>query len=441
MDSLKIKLAVMNFLQFAIWGSYLTTMGVFLGSEKVNLGTKIGNFYAAQGWVSLFFPALMGMVADRWIQAQLLYQICHFLSALFMIGVGFIGIYNPSFYPLFTCFFFAIGFYMATLSLSYAVAYNALEKKGYDTEKSFPPIRFFGTAGFIVTMWIVDLCKLISTPYQFFVAGGIGIVLTLYAFIVPKCEINKDQVQQSFISRLGLDAFKLFREYKMAAFFIFSMLLGVALQITNSFANPYIQAFAPIEKYKGTFGVEHSNIIISISQISECFCILLIPFFLKRFGIKIVMLIAMVAWVFRFFFFGLGNPGSGVFLFIISCIVYGVAFDFFNVSGSLFVNKETDDKIRSSAQGLFMLMTNGIGSIIGTYGAQAIINKYVNKCPDCTNVDVQIKGWRKSWYIFSAYALIISILFVFLFRYNHKDELKSEEKKNAEEIELGKVEN
>jgi NHS family xanthosine MFS transporter len=293
-------------------------------------------------------------------------------------------------------------------------------------------------------MWIVDLLQLKETPYQFFIAGGIGIALAIYAMFVPKCEINKDAPSQSFVSRLGLDAFKLFKEYKMAAFFIFSMLLGVALQITNSYANPYITSFGKYTNEKGekiyehTLGVRYAGILISLSQISECFCILLIPFFLKRYGIKIVMLIAMVAWVFRFFFFGIGNPGlSGVWLFVLSCIVYGVAFDFFNVSGSLFVNKETDENIRSSAQGLFMLMTNGIGSIIGTYGAQAIINHNVYD----ESVKEPIAGWRKSWYIFSAYAAVIAVLFVFLFRYNHKDELKSEEKKNAEEIELGKVEN
>ena len=216
----------------------------------------------------------------------------------------------------------------------------------------------------------------------------------------------------TLVQALGLDAFRLFKRYDMAVFFIFSMLLGVSLQITNGFANPYITSFQNIPEYADTFGARHANILISISQISEAFCILLIPLFLKRFGIKRVMMIAMMAWVLRFGLFGLGNPGSGVWMFVISCIVYGVAFDFFNVSGALFVDSNTDTGIRSSAQGLFMIMTNGLGATIGTLTAQAIINHYVYAFPE----NAQLPGWRTSWMIFAAYALVVFILFTIFFR-------------------------
>lgn len=414
---MKIKLSIMNFLQFAVWGAYLTSMGTFLGAN--GYGENIGTFYATQGIVSLFFPAIIGMVADRFIQAQRLYQICHFISALAMFGVWNFGSGEINFPAMYGCFFIGIGFYMSSLSLSYSVAYNALDKSGMDTVKDFPPIRVWGTVGFIATMWVVDLLGFQDNSKQFLVSGILGIALAGYANFVPKCEIKASEGKKSFAAMLGLDAFKLFADKRMAVFFIFSMLLGVALQITNSYANPFITSFGAIEEFAGTFGVKHANILISLSQISETLCILLIPFFLKKFGIKRVVLIAMVAWSLRFLFFGLGNPGGGVWLFVLSCIVYGVAFDFFNVSGSLFVDRETDKNIRSSAQGLFMLMTNGIGATIGTLIAQKIINANVYSETEPMAI---WQGWQTSWFVFAAYALTVAVLFALLFKYKHKTE-------------------
>ena len=195
------------------------------------------------------------------------------------------------------------------------------------------------------------------------------------------------------------------------------MLLGVSLQITNGFANPFITSFQNIPEYADTWGARNANALISLSQVSETLCILLIPFFLKRFGIKTVMLIALFAWVLRFGFFGLGNPGSGLWLFVLSMIVYGVAFDFFNISGALFVDKETDDKIRSSAQGLFMLMTNGIGATIGTLGAQAVVNHFVYS--HAGDMAAQTAGWSTSWFIFAGYALVVAVVFALVFKYRH----------------------
>ena len=164
------------------------------------------------------------------------------------------------------------------------------------------------------------------------------------------------------------------------------------------------------------FGANHANALISLSQVSETLCILLIPFFLKRFGIKRVMLMAMFAWVLRFGLFGLGNPGGGVWMFVLSMIVYGVAFDFFNVSGSLYVNNTTDVAIRSSAQGLFMIMTNGIGAMVGTLGAQVVVNRFVYS--QATPAE-QVAGWSHAWLFFAAYALVVALLFAVVFRYKH----------------------
>ena len=411
--NLKIRLALMNFLQFAVWGAYLTSMGRYLG--QVGLGENIGWFYSVQGIVSLFMPGLMGVLADRYIHAQRLLSLCHLLSAAFMASAAYYAMQtgkDVEMGTLFSLYTVAVAFYMPTLALSNSVAFNGLEKAGMDTIKDFPPIRVFGTVGFIATMWAVDLMGFMDSYNQFFVSAGIGVLLSLYSLSLPDCPVGTER--KSIAQALGLDALKLFKQKKMAIFFIFSMMLGVSLQITNGYANPFIGSFAAEEQYMGTFGVEHSGILISLSQISETCCILLIPFFMKRFGIKNVMMIAMAAWVFRFGFFGIGNPGSGVWLFILSMLVYGVAFDFFNVSGALYVNQETDEKIRNSAQGLFVIMTNGFGATIGTLSAQAIVNHFTHTEIIGDNM-YMVGDWQTIWFIFAAYALVVLVLFALIF--------------------------
>ena len=413
--NLKIRLTVMNFLEFAVWGAYLTSMGTFL--FKAGYGSHIGFFYSIQGIVSLFMPGIMGIIADRWVQAQRLLSACHLFAAAFMIAAGLYGMTDGfSIGILFPLYSLSVAFYMPTLALSTSVAFTALNQAGMATAKDSPPIRVFGTVGFIVTMWAVDFLGFQPTSQQFLLSGSLSVVLAVYSLTLPQVPVRSASSasgeKPTLVQALGLDAFRLFKRYDMAVFFIFSMLLGVSLQITNGFANPYITSFQNIPEYADTFGARHANILISISQLSEAFCILLIPLFLKRFGIKRVMMIAMMAWVLRFGLFGLGNPGSGVWMFVISCIVYGVAFDFFNVSGALFVDSNTDTGIRSSAQGLFMIMTNGLGATIGTLTAQAIINHYVYAFPE----NAQLPGWRTSWLIFAAYALVVFILFTIFFR-------------------------
>lgn len=406
----------MNFLEFAVWGAYLTSMGRYLGN--IGMSTDIGWFYSMQGIVSIFMPALMGIIADRWIPAQRLLGFCHLTAGIFMMLAAIYGMtenVDSKFPVLFTLYSLSVAFYMPTLALSNSVAYNALTKAGMDTVKDFPPIRVFGTVGFIITMWFVDLMGFQANQNQFIVSAALSVVLFMYTFSLPACPITKGDEKKSVTEALGLKAFTLFKRKDMAIFFIFSMLLGVSLQITNGFANPYISSFAAMPEYAETFGVQHANILISLSQISETCCILLIPFFMKRYGIKNVMLIAMFAWMLRFGFFGLGNPGNGVWLFVLSMLVYGVAFDFFNVSGSLYVDKNTDPSVRSSAQGLFFLMTNGIGATIGTLSAQAVINAYT------TGIQIgedfyTIGDWQTCWFIFAGYALFIGVVFAIVFR-------------------------
>lgn len=419
--NLKIRLALMNFLEFAVWGAYLTSMGRYLGN--IGMGEYIGWFYSMQGVVSIFMPAIMGIIADRWIPAQRLLGICHLLAGVFMIGTAMYGLSAGSdsrFSVIFALYSMSVAFYMPTLALSNSVAYNGLTQAGLDTVKAFPPIRVFGTIGFILTMWFVDLMGFQANQNQFVTSGVVSILLFLYTFALPDCPVSKGGEKKSFAEAFGLKAFTLFKQKKMAIFFIFSMMLGVSLQITNGFANPYIFSFGANPVFADTFGVQHANMLISLSQISETCCILLIPFFMKRYGIKNVMLIAMFAWVLRFGLFGTGNPGGGVWMFVLSMIVYGVAFDFFNISGSLFVDKVTDPSIRSSAQGLFMLMTNGIGATIGTLAAQAIINNYTH-AEQVGDQFYTVGDWQSCWFIFAGYALAVGLSFALLFRPKKED--------------------
>lgn len=411
------RLIVMNFLQFAVWGAYLTSMGRYLGGA--GLGDVIGWFYAMQGIVSLFMPAVMGIVADRWVPAQRLLGYCHLLSGLLMIAAGVYGlasgITGVEFAPLFALYSLSVAFYMPTLGLANSVAYTALDRVHLDPVKAFPPIRTFGTIGFICSMWVVDLTGFQDTAMQFVVSGLLGLLLFAYSFTLPPCPVTSGGRSKSLAEALGLKAFTLFKRRKIALFFIFSVLLGASLQITNGYANPFLDSFKSVPEYADTFGVQHSNILISLSQASEALCILMIPFFLKRYGIKTVMLIAMVAWVLRFGLFGLGDPGDGVWMFVLSMLVYGVAFDFFNISGSLFIDKETTTSMRSSAQGIFILMTNGVGATVGTLGAQAVVNSYI----DMDSSLPQNEQWSHVWFIFAAYALVVAIAFAMLFRYKH----------------------
>ena len=435
--NLKVRLSVMNFLEFAVWGAYLTSMGNYLG--KAGMGTEISWFYAIQGIVSIFMPTLMGIVADKWIQPQKLLGLCHLAAGAGMIALCMLGASQamPDKTVFMTIYTLSVAFYMPTLALSNTVAFKILQDRGRDTVKDFPPIRVLGTVGFIITMWFVNcatldngsFCLTLSdnaskfqyTHMQFFVSGLLGIILFVYSFfMLPQCKLveKKDRGEKKTLMEMfGLDAFKLFKTKKMALFFIFSGLLGMSLQVTNGYATPFITHFKADPLLASTFAANNATLLISISQIAEAFCILLIPFFLKRYGIKNVMLIAMFAWVLRFGFFGLGGPAfPGVILFILSCLVYGVAFDFFNVSGGLFVNAECSEDIKASAQGLFMLMTNGLGATIGTLLAGEVVNHYCS----WTEEGFLVGDWQTCWFIFAGFALVVGVSFALMFKHKEK---------------------
>lgn len=298
--------------------------------------------------------------------------------------------------------------YMPTISMNNTVSYRVLEMKGYDIVKVFPPIRVWGTIGFICAMWMVDLLGFAKNETQFYVAAATAIIMGIYCFSMPACVPAGAARKGSVMSSLGLDAFVLFKQSRMVVFFFFSMLLGAALQITNTFGDSFLRDFGTT--HADSFVVKHPLLMLSLSQISETLFILTIPFFLKKFGIKKVMLLSILAWVFRFGLFGIGDPGGGLFYLVLSMIVYGMAFDFFNISGSLFVEKEAPSNIRASAQGLFMMVTNGLGAIIGGIGSGWVVDYFT------TN---GVKDWSSIWFCFAGYALVLAIFFPLIFKYRH----------------------
>lgn len=412
--NIKQRLIVMNFLEFFVWGSWLISLGGYMFTFPGDLcerGALVGATYGTMGIASLFMPTLIGIIADRFMNAEKVLGICHLLGATALYWASTIKNVNL----IYTVMLLNSCFFMPTIALNNTVSYSILTQYDLDVQKIFPPIRVWGTVGFIVAMWVVDLFGWTKSPNQFLFAAAAGVFMGIYSLSMPACEPAKATKGSPLIEMVGLDAFVLFKRSKMTIFFLFAMLLGAALQITNAFGQPFLNDFS--STYKGTFAVDHPSLLISLSQVSETLFILAIPFFLRRFGIKKVMLISMLAWVFRFGLFGIGNPAHGLVFLVLSMIVYGMAFDFFNISGSLFVEKEADKKVRASAQGLFMLMTNGLGAIMGGWAAGKVVDHYTtNIAGACSGV----KDWPSIWFSFAAYALMLAIIFPIVFRYKHE---------------------
>ena len=406
--SIKFRLTIMSFLQFFVWGAWLITVGNYWFATKQWSGAEFGAIFSTLGISSIIMPAITGIIADKWVNAERLYGVLHILGGLALLYIPQVD--NPT--TFYYVIFAAMLCYMPTISLSNSVAYNILKGNDYDVVKVFPPIRVWGTIGFIAAMWITNLTDNKASANMFYLSALAAFVLGIYSFTLPKCPPQKLIAEEaSVFEKLGLSAFKLFGTYKMALFFLFSMFLGGALQLTNMYGDVYLSEFSKVPEYANSFVVKYSTIIMSISQISETLFILAIPFFLKRFGIKQVMLISMLAWVLRFGLFAYGNPVDGLWMIIMSCIVYGMAFDFFNISGSLFVETTTDSKIRSSAQGLFMMMSNGFGALFGGLLSGIVIDKYFTHDG--------IRDWHSIWLSFAGYSMVIAILFALMFKHKH----------------------
>ena len=404
---LRFRLIIMNFFQFFIWGSWLLTIGAFWFQYKGWSPTEFGLVFSTMGIASLFMPTIAGIIADKWLNTEKLYALFHLCGAVLLFILPSIN--SPTVF--FWVMLINMCFYMPTISLAITICYTSIENAKMDLVKTYPPIRVFGTIGFIVALWTVSLLQVETSPVQFYIASGASLFLALYSFTLPKCPPLGKGKKANLSEALGLDAFKLFKNTKMALFFIFSFLLGVSLQLTNAYGDTFIHDFAKIPEYADSLAVKYPAIIMSISQISEALFILAIPFFLKKYGIKNVMLMSMVAWVLRFGLFAYGNPTDRLWMIILSCIVYGMAFDFFNISGSLFVETQVQPAIRASSQGLFMLMTNGLGSLTGSLLSGFVIEKFF-----VVNGDIM---WYQTWLTFAIYALIVAIAFAIFFIHKH----------------------
>ncbi|MDO4707827.1 MAG: nucleoside permease [Porphyromonadaceae bacterium] len=403
MSNLRLRLTLLNFLQFAVWGCYLISLGGYLMSSLGYSGLEVGAMYGTMGIASLFMPALVGIIADKYVNAERLLALCHMLSAAFLVGMSMTADYGTAY----LLFLGANLFYMPTIALTNTICYSLMSRSRLDIASTFPKIRVWGTVGFIAAMWTVGLCGWAASPVQLYVSAVLSLVLSVLAITLPPSPPSRSEGKKSLSSMLGLDALVLFKNYNMSIFFVFSMLLGAALQITNTFGTPFLSSFSA--EYADSLAVRYPTILLSLSQISETLFILSIPFFLNRFGIKMVMLMSMLAWVLRFGLFGIGNPGDGFVFLVLSMIVYGMAFDFFNVSGSMFVDREVDPSMRGSAQGLFMMMTNGVGAILGGLGSGYVVDFFKNGMGQTE--------WSPVWFTFASYALIIMLLFAVLFRY------------------------
>ncbi|NOT76454.1 MAG: nucleoside permease [Cyclobacteriaceae bacterium] len=402
--NIKSRLILMNFLEFFIWGSWLISLGGYMIVTLKFTGGQVGTIYATMGVASLFMPALLGIVADRWINAERVLGMCHIINGVLLFIASTVTDYST----MYIIMLLNSMFYMPTIALNNAVSYRVLEKYNLDLVKIFPPIRMWGTVGFVVAMWVVDLAHWTLSPMQLYVSAAAAILLGLYSFTMPACLPAVKKVNPTLMQSLGLDALVLFKRKKMAIFFVFAMLLGASLQITNTFGEAFLHDFG--STYPDSFAVKYPGIMMSISQISETLFILTIPFFLIRFGIQKVMILSIFAWVLRFGLFGIGNPGDGVVFLIASMIIYGLAFDFFNISGSLFVKQEADNNMVASAQGIFMLMTNGVGAFLGGTLSGMVVDHFTNG---------GVKDWQSIWFTFAAYSLVLGVAFPIFFRYKH----------------------
>ena len=411
---LKIRLILLVFMQYAVWGAYLISIGRYLA--QTGLGSQIKWFFAANGFVSLFMPALVGIVADRYIQAQRVLSICHALAGALMLAAGLycLGAGQVSFGTLYPLYALSILFFMPTVALTNSVSYSIITRAGGDPVRDYPPIRLFGTVGFICSMLAVNFIsvggvRMQDSCTQLILSGILSLVLCVYALTLPACPTGGIRAGRSVADAMGLRAFRLFGQRHLAVFFVFCILMGSALQITNGYANTFLSSFSANPALADTFAVRNSNALLSLSQISETLCFLLVPFCMRRFGIKKVLLMSMTAWVLRFGLFGIGQPDMpGVLLFILSCILYGIAFDFFNIAGSLYVEKNVEGSIRASAQGLFMMMSNGVGATIGMIGAGAVMDRCVFKAA--------VPDWSQAWLVFAGYMVVVALLFTVLFK-------------------------
>ena len=395
----RVKLSTMMFLEFFIWGSWFVTLGTFLDKNLSATGSQTAAVFSTQSWGAIIAPFIIGLIADRFFNAEKILGVLHIVGAILMYQM-YHAVNVDVFYP------YVLGYmvlFMPTLALVNSVAFNQMQ----DAEKEFSTIRFWGTIGWIVAGLFISYLFIWDSPEglqsgllknTFLMAGIASLILGLFSFALPKTppKVAKgEKVKLSDI--LGLDALSLLKDKNFAVFFISAILICIPLAFYYQNAHPFLSSI----------GVEEPTGKMAIGQVSEALFLLLIPVFFKRFGFKITILVGMLAWAVRYALFAYGNAGELSFMLIIGIALHGVCYDFFFVSGQIYTNSRAGEKYKSAAQGLITLATYGVGMLIGFEVAGMITDSY--KLADGA-ID-----WKMVWIIPAGIALVVFLLFSVFF--------------------------
>lgn len=401
----RIKLSTMMFLEFFIWGAWFVTLGTFLGNNLSATGSETAAVFSTQSWGAIIAPFIIGLIADRYFNAEKILGILHLVGAFLMYQmyqseqVGMFYTYVLSYMVL----------YMPTLALVNSVAFNQMK----DPEKEFANIRVWGTIGWILAGLAIsfvfhwDTSEAISQGMlknTFLLAGIAALILGIFSFTLPATppKVSDEKIKIGDI--IGLDALKLLKDKNFAIFFISSILICIPLAFYYQNAHPFLTEA----------GIENPTGKMAIGQISEALFLLLIPVFFSRFGFKKTILVGMLAWAIRYVLFAYGNGNDLSFMLIIGIALHGICYDFFFVSGQIYTNSKAGEKYKSAAQGLITLATYGVGMLIGFAVAGWITDNYKTLEGDV--------NWQMVWIIPAGIALAVFILFALLFNDKNKTE-------------------
>lgn len=439
---MKGRLAILYFLQFSVWGCYLSCFGQMLGAG--GLGKEIAWFYAAIGLVSILTPSIFGRISDKTGRPVTILALCHLLASAAMFVMWRYGSVHPKlefqvFYPLYLLF---LAFYMPTMALSNTASFGIISAEGKNPATTFPAVRIWGTIGFVAAMWFVNSAYFHDGSFGFAfsdndVAGQsrfqynsmqllcsavAGFLTAIYALTLPNCDSKKTSEIESFDSSKSLltSLQKIFLDRSMAVFLVFAILSGVCMQISNGFVTPFISHFSAIPEYMNSVVSGNATLLFSLSQISEAASVLLVGLYLKRRGIKWVYTIGLLAWTIRFLFLAVGNPGDGLPFLIGSMVVFGIAFNFITIAGSIYIQQVSPENMKGFSQGLLMFMSNGIGATFGTLIAGSVVNRWCEwkmiELPGESSMRFFMGEWIYPWLIFAGYAFVIFLLWIIIFK-------------------------
>lgn len=419
---IRIRLSVMMFLEFFVWGAWTVTLGTYLGGGLQFSGVAIGNAYNATAWAAIISPFFVGMVADRFFPAQQVLGVMHLLGAVLLYIVA--GITTPV--------MFVVGLtayaicYMPTLALCNSVAFAQLE----DTEKQFPAIRVLGTIGWIVAGLGISFVlnpifkdfNVEATNIPLKMAAIASLVMGVYSFFLPNTPPQAKGQKTTVGDILGVGALRLLKDQSFAVFLGSSLLICIPLAFYYTFTNMFLNEI----------GFANAAGKMTLGQFSEAFFMIVMPFFFVRLGVKKMLIVGMLAWAVRYACFGFGDVGSYAWMLYIGILLHGVCYDFFFVTGQIYVDNKAPVEIRANAQGLISLVTYGAGMIIGNLIAGPIVDAFATVTTNEAGEEVVTHAWRNIWLIPGAMAVVITILFAIFFKDNGEKAVKAMKAAQAE---------